>query len=428
MAVFSRAHSIIGESGYDPNPVIPDIDLDSLLEDSSVEPCFEDNLLVAGARICAENTVNMNAIIEMAAIEEFNYFEQTGEEMVYEEGKLGGFIEAAKNFFLKLWEKVKSIFKKAGMLFASKAKTDKEFLNKYKKDLNEAQNKGFGDKEIPMFDYVFYGMAESTLTAAFKDKNLVVASDGNGASVKYEEMNNADSAQNAVAILSKQKDIITNITNIPSTTDAAAKETLIKTIDDQIKTVNESDWKTDYYEALRETLLKGVDRNYKGGPVAAKEFSKEIAEVCQKDTSKDDVSLSTAVKKAVEHLENSKSLIKAIDNALKTWKREINSIVKSLEQVQKGFTRDFRKEASDENKQKGYKHTLLSAAIQLMKETKNIMIAFHSGLLTQLKNCSAQSKSICVQAMTYKKPKNESGLLGDSDSSVGGFLGGIEMI
>lgn len=424
MAVFSRAHSIIEESGYDSNPVLPDIDLDSLLEDSSVEPCFEDNLIVAGARICAENTINMNSIMEMAAIEEFNYFEQTGEEMVYEEGKIGGFIEAAKNFFIKLWEKVKSIFKKAGMMFASKAKTDKEFLSKYKKDLNEARNKGFGDKEIPIYKYVFYdGGIESTLKNAFGDPATETIEIG-GQRVNVKDLNNAANAMSFVAAYSKVGNIISDIDALEHGTNT---EQHIKKLEDDIKKVNESDWKTDFYEQVRGALIHGIDSKYTSS-VTAKEFSKEIEEACQKDSSKDDVSLSTAVGYAVSYLDASKSITKAIDKCVKDWKKALDAIVKSLTAVQKEFMRDSRNSVTDLTRANGFRHTLLSNAIQVMKEVKNINISFHSALLTQIKNCSAQSKSICVQAMTYKKPKNESGLLDDSDYSVGSFLGGIEMI
>ena len=154
MSVFGR-YLTEGSSLSDIPSEIEDVTLESLLEDDSIQPC-EENFLVAGARICTENTINLNSIMEACAIGEFQYFEESGTEMIYEAGALSKFFESAKNFFKKLWEKIQGLFKKAIMFFNSKTKDDKAFFNKYKKDINAARNNNYGDKEIDIYDYEFY--------------------------------------------------------------------------------------------------------------------------------------------------------------------------------------------------------------------------------------------------------------------------------
>lgn len=392
--------------------ILPDINAESLVMDESVIPCFEDNFITAGARICTENTINMNNIMEACTIEEFCYLEENGTEMIYEEGKLNSFFTKVKNFFLKLWEKIKSIFKKAILMFDQHAKSDKEFLNKYKKEINQAGNKGFGDKEIPIFKYIWY-------TGADTNKSLT-------------DMFNADQFTNVtieqamqqVQTNSKATDVITMIDtfeNAQYDDDSEDCKKAVSDIEDKLKTINEQDWRTDYLDTVRATLIKTLATTYTDNETSASDFAKDIKETIQGDeTSKEDVSLYTALNYAKTFLDNkAKNVTANLDHALKLWKKNIDALVKSLENKQKEFTKSNDKNVTKTTRANNFRHTILSAAVNVLQSEKNIGITFHSNVIQGIKACSAQSRSICVQAINYKKPKNEStDLFGESGSLV----------
>lgn len=414
MAVFGNyiAESAIEES------VLPDIDAESLMMDESVEPCHEDNFLVAGARICAESTENMNRIMQACAIQEFCYFEENGTEMVYTEGAVTSFIEKAKAFFINLWKKIQGIFKKAIMMFSSKSKTDKEFLSKYKKEINAAQNSSFGDTEVDIYDYVFY-KSPGQFT---KFKGCATSDSGFQAIGK-----NAEACTRWVADKSSANELFGDLLNMRHTSND--NETKTKTnsdkLDEDLKLVAENDWKEDYKDKVRGDMVKAISSSAPND-ISASEFNKEIAEACQGDSSKDSVSLSTALRKAVKFLEDSKDITKGLDDWLKAWKKSIDEEVKALNTVAKDLNRDTRKEANNSNRAKGAEHTIVTTCINMDKDIKTIGVTFHSAVINQIKACSGQSKAICVKAVHYKKPKNES--YAYTEESTGSLLDNIELI
>ena len=414
MAVFGNyiAESAIEES------VLPDVDAESLMMDESVEPCHEDNFLVAGARICAESTENMNRIMQACAIQEFCYFEENGTEMVYTEAAVTGFIEKAKAFFMNLWKKIQGIFKKAIMMFSSKSKTDKEFLNKYKKEITAAQNSSFGDTEVDIYDYVFY----KNPGAFTRFKGCATGDSGFQAIGKT-----AENCARWVADKSSAKNLVSDLLDMRSTdnNDETKTKTQADKLDDDLKLVAENDWKEDYKDKVRGDMVKVISPSAPND-ISASEFAKEIAEACQGDSSKDTVSLSTALRKAAKFLEDSKDITKGLDDWLKAWKKSIDEEVKALNTVAKDLNRDTRKDANNTNRAKGAEHTIVTACINMDKDIKTIGITFHSAVINQIKACSGQSKAICVKAVHYKKPKNES--YAYTEESTGSLLDSIELI
>ena len=414
MAVFGNyiAESTIEES------VLPDVDAESLMMDESVEPCHEDNFLVAGARICAESTENMNRIMQACAIQEFCYFEENGTEMVYTEAAVTGFIEKAKAFFMNLWKKIQGIFKKAIMMFSSKSKTDKEFLNKYKKEITAAQNSSFGDTEVDIYDYVFY----KNPGAFTRFKGCATGDSGFQAIGKT-----AENCARWVADKSSAKSLASDLLDMRSTdnNDEAKTKTQADKLDDDLKLVAENDWKEDYKDKVRGDMVKVISPSAPND-ISASEFAKEIAEACQGDSSKDTVSLSTALRKAAKFLEDSKDITKGLNDWLKAWKKSIDEEINALNTVAKDLNRDTRKDANNVNRAKGAEHTIVTACINMDKDIKTIGITFHSAVINQIKACSGQSKAICVKAVHYKKPKNES--YAYTEESTGSLLDSIELI
>ena len=422
MGTFSNFLGVHESYIDDPN-LLPYDGVDSLMEDASIEPCFEDNFAVAASRICYENTVNMNAIFQAAAIQEFAYYEETGEELVYEAGTSTSFFQKAKDFFKKLWEKIQQIFKKAIMMFNTKCKDDKEFYNKYKTEINKAATGSYGDKEIEIYDYIFYGSknSEAAMLGLFTANTM----DG---TLKDLNSDNVEQVVEAMLTLSKcGKDKTYWDSQIDKLSDDKADEKADKEgmdeLDQIVKSISESDYKHDAYDKFRAALVKTLGNNSVTS-VTSKEFAQEIAEACQQDSTKDSVSMSVAIRKAADYLEGSKKIISGLDKCLKTWNKDLKAIIKQLENKDKELSKvKDRKAATRAN---GYKHTAYSNAIEIMKEVRNIGVSFHGNVMQQIKACSAQSKSICVQAVHYKKPKNESSIY--TSESTGSLLDNVELL
>lgn len=420
MGTFSNFLGVHESYIDDPN-LLPYDGVDSLMEDASIEPCFEDNFAVAASRICYENTVNMNSIFQAAAIQEFAYYEETGEELVYEAGTASSFFQKAKDFFKKLWEKIQQIFKKAIMMFNTKAKDDKEFYAKYKTEINKAATASYGDKEISIYDYIFYGSksTEAVMTGLFSSSNM----DGTLKDINSDQVNNVVNAMITASPTNKTiNDWITNIAKLNDNNDDTDK-TAMDNLDEIVKSISESDYKNDLYDEFRAALVTTLGGK-PGTGVTSKDFANEIAEACQQDSTKDDVSMSVAIRKAADYLENSNKIVKGLDKCLKEWNRSLKQIIKDLENKDKEFSKV--KDRKAETRANGYRHTVYSNAIQIMKEVKNIGVSFHGNVMQQIKACSAQSKSICVQAVHYKKPKNESSIY--TSESTGSLLDNVELL
>lgn len=395
---------------------LPDVDAESLMMDESVEPCHEDNFLVASARVCAESTENMNRIMKACAIQEFCYFEENGVELVYEAGTATSFIEKAKSFFLNLWKKIQGIFKKAIMMFSSKTKDDKEFLNKYKKELNTASSGTFGDTEIDIYDYVFYSHNNiGSINSAYNKNNLLAAT-------ANDVVGEIGSACNRGQFGAH----VTAVAGLTSSSSESDVNSATSALEDDLKVVEESDWKTDSKDRLRAQLVNLIPGASAGNSLDSSEFQREITEACQGDSSKDSVGLSTALRKAMDFLGNSKQITKNLDDWLKAWKKDIDDVVKHLNSLERDLKREIGRNHEVATKAAGARHTAVATAISLMKDYRNIGITFHSTLITQMKNCSGQSKAICVKALSYKKPKNES--YSYTEESTGSLLDSIELI
>ena len=350
-------------------PVLPDVDVESIVDDNEIEKAYEDSALEAAMRICAENTQNWNAIMEACTITEYICLEQTGEEFVYEGAKLDSFFEGAKAFFHKVWVKIQEIFKKVVAQFDGWFKSDKEFVKKYKDLLTSSQNRGFGDKEMEVYDYKMVGNTDGWVK---------------GITVTYGDELTISNVANKVA--GKSIDFSGSID--------AAREVL-----KEITSENE----TEYLDTVRADILKSV--GVTDSAVTAGEFSKKAKEALEGE--KDSKKLGTLVDPAIKFLSNSADIKKALNDGLKANKTAIDKSIKSLEDQKKELAKAVQGDASDANAMAGLKHTLATKAIGIDKSIKNILVQYNGICLDSLKKASRQCKAVCVKALTYSGKKGE---------------------
>lgn len=78
---------------------------------------------------------DFNSIMMECGVIELNHLEETGMEMVYEEGKIGSLVEKVKGAFEEMWKKVQGMFQRAIEFFETQSK---KFRDSVMKKINKA--------------------------------------------------------------------------------------------------------------------------------------------------------------------------------------------------------------------------------------------------------------------------------------------------
>ena len=243
-----------------------------ILDESTYDECVYEAGIEGAMNIVAESEYNWQKLMEATGIDELQYFVENGTEMVYEASGTG-FFAKAKDFFKKVWEKVKGLFRKFFGMFDAMIKDDAAFLSKYKTKLTRV--------EIP---------------SDFKIKGYNFTIDK-----KAEMVNTTDSAIST---------IVTTITT-------------------------EKDGKLDEYDSddINEQI-RGIVLGDKG-KYTDKEFSTALFENLRNgESDKEDIENIT-VGQIVSALGSTKQLRKEAEKNFKDIKKTIESSIKECEQAEK---------------------------------------------------------------------------------------------
>lgn len=365
------AYSInLFESLNDYDNIEPE-DIDELIDNDDIEEVYEESVIATAMRVVSETSSNWNSIMKACAIDELHYLEENGTEMIYEGSRIKSFFNAAIEFFKNIWTKIQGIFKRFIMSFDASIKSDKEFLNKYKKELNVASHKDFGDKEVSVYNYIFYTGSNKGLLAS----------------------------------------------DILKTADLQDSDAYLKNMTlDEIKTKN----KESTEEAQKETVDKYRGSILKADKVEAGDFNKLLKEHYQGSDSKDDQPLGTFFSTCKSFLADSAGMKTAIEKDLNAYKTSINTIIKKLTNLEKSLKKETEADDTESAAISGAKLSLITKDISVTKTIKNVQISATGVQLGCLKAASKQAKSICVTALAYnpKKSANESGLFIQQESDM----------
>lgn len=402
MAVFSN---YFVENEVENYSLLADVDADSILADEDIETPFEESSIETAARLVAESTMNYNRIMEACAIMELNFLEENGREFIYEADGTG-FFDKAKEFFLKIWEKIQALFKKAIAQFNSWFTSDKDFIRKYEKSIRSGRNADWKDKEINIYPYPYL-------------KN-------NGLNV-FESV--------TFSIAEKEGKTITE-----ANLNADGIKTLFNKSAEELKTIIEKELDNesmeDYKDGLRAGVLATVASKagvtYNGSTATSKEFSEELHTILQGgETSKTSEKFNAdLIDAAINFLKNSEGIKKTMNESIKTTKNNIDQILREIESLKKTYNKQREEEdpKNDEGRGKkaGYCHTICSKAITFHKDCKQILMTAQGIALNTLKACSRQSKAICVKAIGHVGESTEPGAFEEDGAT--GLLGSIQLV
>lgn len=327
--------------------------IEDLLQETNLDTYEGMSLMEANYAAIAETEMNWNAIMEAAAETEMSYFAQTGEEYVYTEGS--GLGTSIANFFKKIWEKIKSLFKKFMVMLGSLVNNDKDFVKKHRATIVANIKNIPSDAEYKGFKYTTEKLEKQITSAA---DNLAIN--------------------------------INHIKGLELTPIFGVK------VDD-----SDNYDSTDAMDKVRATLLSEGSKSFSDS-----EMREEAYKIARDgEDSKDDFKLDgTVVQQALSALEDGK---KAKDKAKKLYsevEKKWKSILKDAEKME---TEALKKKEGENGYMTPGTLKQFNRALTLCKNAANCIQTLCTVNLTAVKEEYTQCKKICVKVVTYRGKFNE---------------------
>ena len=409
---------------------------ESVCEDSSIEPCNEDMQEAGYDAIIAMNE-NYNAIMRRVAYTEAAALEETGREYVYTEGVLGDMYNTIKSFLMKIWERIKSLFKRFIMIIDSYAKNDKDFAKKYQKQIFSKS----GDTS----DFTFKGYKwdidnsgfQAAMTACSTKSDSHWKTSGERTETQRDRYDSKESYEK----------------NVDKESDA------METLRGEIYNAFTSKHKVSGNTTLTsEEFRKEVHELFRGGETEKEELDSKDLDVhnmynhliqSQQDKKNAKTAFDTAKKsidqdiKELERLHNTnikdspgtptdKKYTEAElnvfwDSTKNDWKDDAPANVKATANVAAAKTANLtRKETDDEaHTRNDLRSKNLAYFAKYSRVTKECLLTINSELLTAMKERSRQYKA-CLIAYVHYRPSSESAMTESywigKDKNVGGSI------
>lgn len=373
MGIFSTNRAV-AESGV----LSKDID--------NVIPALESaNYTAMGIELVAESEANYNAIMKAIGIGELNYFEENGREIVYEASGSNNFFEKIKQFFIKLWDKIKEIFHKFFAWLDSLTKSDTAFVVKYEKELQERWGKLTDDNfTFKGYKFTFNKFVPDTVNTSIKT-GLFDAVNGS----KY--------------------------------TNDIADETTKENIDEFVKKVND----IDINAKARALAITALDSSIKDDTMEESDFTKALHKYYHAEE-KTDMKKSELgdIGTLMQTVKEGKQAKADANNAFTKFKAAFDAVISQIETMKKKAD----KKETNENYDSETKSSFMagySKILELNKAALNTTTVVNSAYLQGLKDKISQAKQILTKVLTTTiKPKNESAGVYESAESMD-FLAGV---
>ena len=352
----------------------------------NVIPALESaNYTAMGIELVAESEANYNAIMKAIGVGELNYFEENGCEIVYESSGSNNFFEKIKQFFVKLWDKIKEIFHKFFVWLDSLVKSDAKFVAKYQKEAEERWSKLTDD------NFTFKGYKFSI--PDFKPETV-------NTTIKTALFKGTTGFDNGV----------------PTDTTKEDADKFVQNIKDK-----------DSKAIARAAAIKSLNSNFSSDTIEDSEFTKELKKVFRSDKEeKEDIKKSelSHISEYCTKLKGYKEEKSKAESTFDSFKRAFESTIKSIEDAKNKFNKQETSEALNAETKSAHL-AAYNTVIQLNKDSLETTVTVNGAFLQALKDEAAQAKQIITKVMTTTiKPKNESAGVYESAESMD-FLAGV---
>jgi hypothetical protein len=328
-----------------------------------------------GSQAVVEATEDWNKMMRAIALTELSYVIETGEELVYESVDVGAIKDKVVGWFKKLWAKIQGIARTALAKFASFAKSDEDFINKY------AENIRAGAKVIPD-GFSFKGYKFDT-----------------------EKINKACSNVKAeyTAITNKAEDIARSI--------EAAKGNYAK----------------QEYSKLESQYRGNISG--KGGEVSAADFKKAINKYYRGSDAKTFINKRDVdADKLISIIKGAKDAIDNTKDAENTAKETIDASIEKIEEKASKWSDEASTQATKDQakwKEANGTSTAFTNYADYLKNIGSATSAWFGTFIQILKDQNRQAKAVCVKLVGYangvghpKKTNESASILEDRFAAI----------
>lgn len=356
--------------------------------DISTTPSIEEN---GFGKLIAETEANYTMFMKAVGICELAAAERDGD-VIYEAADVSGFFGKVKQFFKNILEKIKRLFKKFLVNFDSWTKSNKDFVDKYKRQITMAK--------LTDFEYDGYKFSDTDTVAGDTDADDIASS----VVTKF-----------GFSDISKDPDeIVTSVSGMDP-----------KGYDSLMKNLNKFD---EDYEDLQEELRMCMFEPYKNkptSPVSSSEFSEEIFKAFHSgETTKEKLTSSDInVTSLIATLVNYDKVKRDTEKSYRGFDKSINNYIKSLDKAENMLLKKVPSKGADgktdENATKSTSMALaaVNRSNRIMKDLQQFAQQIENGRLQALKDEAKQAKAICTKLIT-RKVKEDADMYGENEFGV----------
>lgn len=390
------------------------IDIYSPAEEELCCEGFDINFYEASMVAVAESEAIYNNSMKEVGIAELRYFEENGQEVIYEAVDVKAIFNKIKMFFKKLIDKVKAIFHTFIAKLSSFVQSDKDFVKKYEKEFSRKWNDVKEDFEFK--GYKFTIKNETSFNEPNQDYDFSI-----GIGTNTKSFN--DTLSNPKTIIEKKSSA--------SKSDVDNLNNTIKKIKDNYDEICE-EIRGDAFEYIKE-CFSTYSGNIGSNRMDAKDFSEELFKLFRNnESSKENIEkkdIDGGVATITSELRTADKTKKVAEKASKWASKYIENGIKALDKMESELLKEIpNKEKKDDIT--NYTSACISYCSEysgLLKCQKEYAVQGCGACLQALKDRSRQYKAIMVKVISgSKKMQRESyDYTNESYDGSGSFLDSV---
>ena len=389
------------------------IDIYSPAEEELCCEGFDINFYEASMVAVAESEAIYNNSMKEVGIAELRYFEENGQEVIYEAVDVKAIFNKIKMFFKKLLDKIKAIFHTFIAKLSSFVQSDKDFVKKYEKEFARKWNDVKEDFEFKGYKFTIKNEIQEYTEGA--DYNFDIG----------------DNTTSFKSDLSDPNEVIKTRSN--------ATKSNVDSLNDKIKKIKDNH--DEICEELRCNIYKMYaartstisDKASSTSRMDSKDFSEELFKLYRNnETSKENIEkkdIDGGVATITSELRTAEKTKRAAEKLVKWETKYVENGIKALDKMESELLKEI---PNKEKKDDVTNYT--SAAISYCSEYSNLIkcekeytVQAGGACLQALKDRSRQYKAIMVKVISgSKKMQRESyDYTNESYDGSGSFLDSV---
>ena len=386
------------------------VDIYSPAEEELCCEGFDINFYEASMVAVAESEAIYSNSMKEVGIAELRYFEENGQEVIYEAVDVKAIFNKIKMFFKKLIDKVKAIFHAFIAKLSSFGSDDKKFVQKYEKEFSRKWNEVKDDFEFKGYKF--------TIKNDITGENLGIASDLNeidpqrfsrgGYQTFARDGVSAESINNVITSIKDNREDLEEKMRLDVYTKIATA-TAVETVTKETAQMDSKDFSEALFKLYRndETSKENIEK-------------KDLDLAGGVATITSELKTAAKTKKAAEKI--SKLTTKAIDQAIKEIDKYESATLKQIPVKTGNNATD-----NENTNKKSAMISLASETSSLLKSNREYAVQACGACLQALKDRSRQYKAIMVKVISgSKKMQRESyDYTNESYDGSGSFLDSV---